>query len=498
MSLESASLADIDRSTRGSAMSAASRRFPLRFVFAAVLLAWAVSAIFQIAKSPPPGVSTAGPLRAASDVRFLADWTYLDAQGVRRSDQAIFDEAFALIAQAERLVVVDMFLFNAYTGTAGPGLRPLSAELTEALIRRKREVPHLRAILITDPVNTVYGGLRAPHLEALAAAGVEVVTTDLRRLRASNPLWSGLWHLCCARLGNDPDGGWLPNPFGAGQVSLRSYLALLNFRANHRKTLLADSGNGWVALVTSANPHDGSSAHGNVALRFGGAAALDLLQTERPLIEDAGLALASPATPAADPPGGLRLQVLTERRIRDALLERVETAAAGDRIDVAVFYLSHRPLISALLAAQRRGVALRLLLDPNRDAFGREKNGVPNRPVAAELDAAGIPVRWCDTHGEQCHAKLLLYVGAGGDAELILGSANYTRRNLDGFNLETDVRLLGTIGEPVLAQAAAYFEGSWTNASARRISLPYAAYADDSLWSEWLYRFGEATGLSTF
>jgi len=483
-------------------MSAASRRrLPLRFVFAAALLAWAVSATYQIAKSPPPGVSTAGPLRAATDVRFLADWTYLDALGVRRSEQAIFDEVFALIAQAERLVVLDMFLFNAYTGDAGPGLRPLSAELTEALLRRKREVPTLRAIVITDPVNTVYGGLAAPHLAALEAAGIDVVTTDLRRLRASNPLWSGLWHLCCARLGNDPDGGWLPNPFGAGRVSLRSYLALLNFRANHRKTLVADAGTGWVALVTSANPHDGSSAHGNVALRFGGAAALDLLQSERPLIEDAGLSSTPPAPPsaaAAEVPGSLHVQVLTERRIRDALLERVETAAAGDRIDVAVFYLSHRPLLRALLAAQRRGVVLRVLLDPNRDAFGREKNGIPNRPAAAELHAAGIPVRWCDTHGEQCHAKLLLYVGAGGEAELILGSANYTRRNLDGFNLETDVRLLGPIGEPALAAAAAYFEASWSNADGRRISLPYEAYADESIWSAWLYRFGEATGLSTF
>lgn len=483
-------------------MSAASRRrLPLRFVFAAALLAWAVSATYQIAKSPPPGVSTAGPLRAATDVRFLADWTYLDALGVRCSEQAIFDEVFALIAQAERLVVLDMFLFNAYTGDAGPGLRPLSAELTGALLLRKREVPALRAIVITDPVNTVYGGLAAPHLAALEAAGIDVVTTDLRRLRASNPLWSGLWHLCCARLGNDPDGGWLPNPFGAGRVSLRSYLALLNFRANHRKTVVADAGTGWVALVTSANPHDGSSAHGNVALRFGGAAALDLLQSEQPLIEDAGLSLTPPAPPsaaAAGVPGSLRVQVLTERRIRDALLERVETAAAGDRIDVAVFYLSHRPLLRALLVAQRRGVVLRVLLDPNRDAFGREKNGIPNRPAAAELHAAGIPVRWCDTHGEQCHAKLLLYVGAGGEAELILGSANYTRRNLDGFNLETDVRLLGPIGEPALAAAAAYFEASWSNADGRRISLPYAAYADESIWSAWLYRFGEATGLSTF
>ena len=35
--------------------------------------------------------------------------------------------------------------------------------------------------------------------------------------------------------------------------------------------------------------------------------------------------------------------------------------------------------------AADRGVRVRLILDPNRDAFGRQKDGVPNRPVANEL-----------------------------------------------------------------------------------------------------------------
>jgi len=484
-------------------MSAASPfRRRLRLAFAVVLAAWIGSAAWQAGKPLPDGLALAGPLRPATNIRFLADRTYLDLHGVRRSEQAIFDEAFALIAQARQLIVVDMFLFNAFTGADGPAYRPLSSQLADALIRRQREVPTLRIVVVTDPVNTVYGGLHAPQLDALEAAGVHVAITDLRRLRASNPLWSGLWHLCCAALGNDPDGGWLANPFGPGHVSLRSYLALLNFRANHRKTLVVDEGAGWTALVTSANPHDGSSAHGNVALRFGGAAALDLLHSERPLLEQAGLALPLPAVPPSDPidaaSTATQVQVLTERRIRDALLASLTTAARGDRIDIAVFYFAHRGLVRAALAAHRRGVALRVLLDPNRDAFGREKNGIPNRQVAAELHAAGVPVRWCDTHGEQCHAKLLLHTRGDGRGELILGSANYTRRNLDDYNLETDVRLLGDAGEPALQHAAAYFEDSWTNAAGHRISLPYAAYADDSTWRRLLYRFGEATGLSTF
>ena len=63
-----------------------------------------------------------------------------------------------------------------------------------------------------------------------------------------------------------------------------SYLSLLNFKANHRKTILADRGNEHVALITSANHHDGSSAHGNVALVFRGAAVADLLETEKAVV----------------------------------------------------------------------------------------------------------------------------------------------------------------------------------------------------------------------
>lgn len=94
-----------------------------------------------------------------------------------------------------------------------------------------------------------------------------------------------------------------------------------------------------------------------------------------------------------------------------------------------MFYLSERQIVKSLFAAHERGVKLRVLLDANKDAFGLEKNGVPNRPVAAELHQAGIPLRWCNTQGEQCHSKMLIKRNAQ-QQEMILGSANFTARNL--------------------------------------------------------------------
>src|SRR5690606_1456482 len=76
---------------------------------------------------------------------------------------------------------------------------------------------------------------------------------------------------------------------------------------------------------------------------------------------------------------------LTEAAIGKHLLNAIGTTRKGDAIRIAMFYLSDRKVFEALLAAARRGVIVRLILDPNRDAFGRQKDGVPNRPVANEL-----------------------------------------------------------------------------------------------------------------
>ncbi len=63
-------------------------------------------------------------------------------------------------------------------------------------------------------------------------------------------------------------------------------LDLLNFKANHRKTMVVDTAEGWKALVTSFNPHDGSSRHSNSALLVTGNTAVDVLKTEQAVAHD--------------------------------------------------------------------------------------------------------------------------------------------------------------------------------------------------------------------
>ena len=474
-----------------------SRRRYFGAILSVFVLGYLGSAIYQVYKPLPQGLDYTGPLRHAN-VKFIADQTYIDAQGKQQLDQHIFDQILKLIAEAKTTIVIDMFLFNQEVGDSKVPQRALTQQLINALVSHKIVNPALDIKFITDPINSVYGGILPEQYHQLRQGGVDVIETNLSPLRASNPLWSGFWYLCCQDAGNNPTKGWLPNPFGPQKITIRSYLNLFNFKANHRKTIVVDTDTGWKTLVTSANPHDGSSRHSNVALLVSGATAVDVLKSEQPVAQMSGgdtpfVVLGDVEGEKTDP----QVQVLTEKAIYDAVLKMLNTAKANDHIDLAMFYLSERKIIQGLIAAQGRGATVRVLLDPNKDAFGRQKNGIPNRQVASELYTAGVDVRWCDTHGEQCHSKMIIKYNAQ-SSELILGSANFTARNLKNYNLETDLRVIGTPQQAIFIDASQYFNTAWSNLNGRHMSVDYATYADESTLKYGVYRLMEWSGLSTF
>src|SRR5690606_13133828 len=167
----------------------------VRWLLLVFCLLWITLSIYHSYKPLPPGISVATPALPVQNVRFLADYTWGDANDVRHTDQRIFNRIFELINKAERLIVLDMFLYNDFAGDSeatkmDANLRPLSAALSAALIERNVQATNLRIVLTTDPINQLYGGLESERFNALREAGVEVVITDLDRLRDSNPLWS--------------------------------------------------------------------------------------------------------------------------------------------------------------------------------------------------------------------------------------------------------------------------------------------------------------------
>lgn len=497
------------------------RRIVVRTLLLVLLASWTATAVWHTHKPLPEGVHVAGEWHEVPEhgVTFIADITAADGYGRVFTSHAIFDEILSIVGAAREFLVLDFFLFNDFAGSpdgARLPLRPLTAELRDALIARKQQEPGLRILFITDPVNEVYGGESSPDLARLRAAGIDVVVTDLTRLRDSNFAYSALWRLALGWWSGTDDGGFLPHPFAQDRegVGVIAWARLANFKANHRKLVIADDGRGGlVGLVTSANPHDGSSAHSNVALRIEGPALEPLLESELAIARFSGwqgeLQRPAPARDGSAVPGSgpqavpvARVQVLTEGAIERAVLERIDAALEGDSIDIAMFYLSDRDVVDALLAASRRGVRVRLILDPNKDAFGRAKSGIPNRPVATELVAASdgaIRVRWYRTHGEQFHTKLVMVYGPE-TLWLTAGSANLTRRNLDDYNLEANVAVEVASNSLLALQAREYFETLWSNRAAlgTEYTADFGVYSDPAQSRYWLYRIMEATGLSTF
>jgi HKD family nuclease len=500
-----------------------------RAILWALVAIWLGTAYWQTNKSLPTGVDVDSSWHPITprDVTFIADITSADAYGRQNASQAIFDEVLGVVRSARRFIVLDYFLFNSQLGHSagsGPALRQLSGELRDALIERRQAEPGLQVLFITDPINEVYGGVTSHDLRLLRAAGVEVAVTDLDVLRDSNFLYSSLWRLgikwwsgsgrASSGPGGDSEGpgGWLPNPLeeSAQPISFGAWARLLNFKANHRKVIIADDGrDGLVAIVGSANVHDASSAHSNAALKVTGPATRSLLRSELAIARFSGwTGQLKSALDDGDPPpppdetGSGRVKVLTEGAIRTELLARLDAAGRGENIDIAMFYLSDRGVIESLLAASRRGVAVRLILDPNKDAFGRAKSGIPNQPVASELAAksdGAIHVRWYRTHGEQFHTKLAMVYGPE-RFWLTVGSANLTRRNLADYNLEANLAIELPREAPLAQQTVEYFETLWSNRATLGIeyTADFGYYADPSQLHYWLYRVMEGTGVSTF
>jgi phosphatidylserine/phosphatidylglycerophosphate/cardiolipin synthase-like enzyme len=493
-----------------------------RIILLAFVALWVAVAFWQTNKPLPPGVHVESPWYpvAERDLAFIADITSADAYGRPVISQAIFDEVLGVVRSARKFIVLDYFLFNSLSGSppdAGPGPAPrqISAELRDALIERRREQPDLQVLFVTDPINDVYGSSRSQDLRLLRAAGVHVAVTDLRGLRDSNFIYSSLWRLGVAwwsgdgRDTIDSSAGWLPNPFGDDDapITLGAWARLANFKANQRKVVIADDGHGGlVGIVGSANPDDASSAHSNVALKVAGPVLIPLLRSELNIARFSGWNghLSAAETSEEPPPTSAktRAKVLTEGAIRAALLEHLDAAVRGDNVDIAAFYIADRGVVESLLAASRRGVAVRLILDPNKDTFGHDEGGIPNRPVASELVAASdgaIHVRWYRTHSEQFHTKLVMIYGSE-TVWLAVGSADLTRRSLGDYNLEADVALEIDRDSPLAQQTLTYFETLWSNRALLGIeyTADFGYYADPSQLLYWTYRVMEGTGISTF
>jgi len=477
------------------------------FIVFLCFVAWLLGVcLYQTNKRMPDGLNYVSDEYHIddSDLDFLYDLTYLNESGVKQVDQHIFSTIFDVIDGADQYILIDMFLFNSYKAKDDKFYKDLSKELTAKLVRKKQVNHKISIDFITDPVNAIYGGSFSPELKDLEDAGVNVIVTDLKKLRDSNFIYSAWWRTFAQWFGNSEENGFLKHPFSSTdkKVTLRSYLQLLNFKANHRKVFIADSNNQMVSIIGSANPHGGSSLHSNVALLVRGGVWKSLYEAEEAVANISGRSLSNaPITirNIEDKEGDLKIAVLSENQIKKAIIHEISMSKSSEKIIFAHFYLSDRDVIKALIKASMNGVDIQIILDPNKDAFGYEKNGIPNRQVASELlkkSQHKIKLRWFDTHGEQFHSKL--FVSERGDrVTVILGSANLTRRNLDNYNLELDVMVTMNKSSRAKEKIDKYFNRIWNNENGL-YTVDFEKYSEDSIIKNIIYRVQEEMGFSTY
>lgn len=476
----------------------------LRIILLVFLFLYILTFVYHgFLKPLPQGISYEGSVYNVSekDIDFLYDLTYLNNSANKQTQQEIFDKVFEIVDNSNNFIVLDFFLFNSdYSEQVK--FKNLTDTLKDKLIEKKESNPDIKIIFITDEINNFYGSYTSDEIKELRNNGIEVVITDLTKLRDSNPTYSALWRVLFQWFGTSGD-GWITHPLGNAEkkVTLRSYLKLLNTKANHRKVIVADSENGTISLVTSGNPHDASSRHSNIALLIKGDISKDIIETELAVAQFSGykntMIEYNPILNFNS--GDISVQVLTEGKIRDNLIDDINSLEKGDSIDLAMFYLSDRKIINPILAAAERDVEIRIILDPNKDAFAREKNGIPNRQVAYELikkSNGKIKIRWYDTKGEQFHTKMII-IKKGDKIIVYIGSANYTKRNIGDLNLETDIKLTASKEKNISKEIESYFDMLWNNEN-DNYTIDFSQYEDPSKMKYLLYRFQEASGFSSF
>lgn len=456
-----------------------------------ILLLIIIPIIYSLNTKNPPGTNLSSDFKDA-DCEFLYDLTYLK-DGNRLHEKRIFNREMDLIKNAQDFLMLDFFLFNDEYPDSMTFPSQVE-EMTDLLIAKKKENPAMPILFVTDPINNFYGAYEEDNLKRLRENGIEVVVTDLNKMRDSNALVSGIYRAYLQWFGTS-GGGWIKNFFDkdADKVNIRSILKLANFKGNHRKVLISEK----EALVASANPHDPSAHHSNVAMVFRGKSMEDLIRSESIFFDKLPDVIENFKAEEVTSP--YKLKVITEGKIYDEISKNIKETKKGDEINLGIFYLSEFRILRELGEAAKRGVDVKIIADLNKDAFGLEKNGSPNRPALSELkeDYPDINIRWYQTSDEQFHTKFIYFDFKDKDPLAILGSANYTRRNLDNFNLETNLAVEMKKDSPMARDMKDYYTRIWNNKDGD-YTLPIEDFYESRFIMRILWKIQEKTGLCTW
>lgn len=132
------------------------------------------------------------------------------------------------------------------------------------------------------------------------------------------------------------------------------------------------------------------------------------------------LALAALDAHAADAPfaahGTLQAAFAPWDNVEELVAQAIRDARR--QVLVQAYLLTSKPIATTLVAAHRRGVDVRVLLDAAQLAKASSS-------MATELADAGIPV-WLETRYQNAHNKIMIIDADTPDAVVVTGSFNFT------------------------------------------------------------------------
>ena len=497
-------------------------------------------------KTPPLGVDYESPLRDSDNVEFHYDLTYLDKDGNIRYDRKIWDATYKVVDEAKDYLIVEMFLFNDIYNKDKEHYPEFAKEYARRLIKKKMENPNLKVYVLSDENNDLYGAFEHPFITEMKNAGIDVITVDIFKLKDTFPWYSPIWRTLIEPRGNPQGKGWIGNFYGPmwPKLTVRNLLRALNVKADHRKIFLNEEN----VVISSANIHDPSYFHENVAISANGEITKDVLdglqhvaefsggkidvngkqenkvnnsqignlirnensgannlaannfledENERKVreiekkredfVEEETRRFAQTGelpeksqeydhqgnvkdgdvlTRFDDENNKYQLQFVTEAKIGEHLDKDIDSTKVGDEILMGMYFLADKGIVDRLIKAANRGVKIRIIFDRSRDAFGMSTNGLPNKPVSKKLKKKTknkIEIKWYFTNNEQYHTKITLIKKTDGNVIIQTGSANLIKKNIRGYIMDANFRILTNKDSKLTRDIYTYFDRLWEN-----------------------------------
>ena len=513
-------------------------------------------------KTPPLGINYESPIRETENAEFHYDLTYLDKDGNIQYDRNLWDATLKVVDNAKDYLIIEMFLFNDLYNKDKEHFPEFAKEYTERLVKKQQENPNLKVYILADENNNFYGAFEHPFITSMKNAGINVIIVDIFKLKDTFPWYSPIWRTFIKPMGNPQNKGWITNFYGDmwPKLTIRNLLRALNVKADHKKVFLNEK----EVVVSSANIHDPSYFHENIAIYTDGPIVKDVLhdlqlvakfsdseinvdgsnkETKSKIemdiadktkirkdtmnigdLEDKNndminleenisdsqkneksekesLSLNPGKNEITDTEGKTyKIQYLSEGAIGKYLDADIDSLKSGDELLMGMYFLADKGIIDRLIKAANRGVKIRMIFDRSRDAFGMSTNGLPNKPVSKKLKKktkGKIEIKWYFTNNEQYHTKITLMKKTDGSVIINAGSANLIKKNIRGYIMDSNFRILTTQDSKISKDVYTYFDRLWENKDGL-FTINFDDEPTTSGFSDFMYKILDATQLGSF